>query len=88
MTTLRSHLNLEDMYISYYLDIPSGPAITLTLFSCFVLALLCSPSKSILTDSLFFDKRQNTPEVSAPGTAEWFSSLWSVGIKYAGRSTK
>lgn len=37
------------MYISYYLNTPSGPAIALTLFSCFLLALLFSPSQGILT---------------------------------------
>ncbi|MEL7067496.1 MAG: metal ABC transporter permease [Cyanobacteria bacterium J06581_3] len=37
------------MYISYYFNTPSGPAIALTLFSCFLLALLFSPSQGILT---------------------------------------
>lgn len=37
------------MYISYYLNTPSGPAIALTLFTCFLLALLFSPSQGILT---------------------------------------
>ncbi|PZO15531.1 MAG: hypothetical protein DCF25_13485 [Leptolyngbya foveolarum] len=37
------------MYISYYLNTPSGPAISLTLFTCFLLALLFSPSQGILT---------------------------------------
>ena len=37
------------MYISYYLNTPSGPAIALTLFACFLLALLFSPSQGILT---------------------------------------
>ncbi|MEM9092523.1 MAG: metal ABC transporter permease [Cyanobacteria bacterium P01_F01_bin.53] len=36
------------MYISYYLNTPSGPAIVLTLFGCFLLALLFSPSQGIL----------------------------------------
>ena len=40
---------LTGMYISYYLDTPSGPAIALTLFACFLLALLFSPSQGILT---------------------------------------
>ncbi|MEL6455023.1 MAG: metal ABC transporter permease [Cyanobacteria bacterium J06623_5] len=37
------------MYISYYFNTPSGPAIALTLFACFLLALLFSPSQGILT---------------------------------------
>ena len=49
------------IYISNYLDIPSGPAIPLTLLSYFVLALLFNPSKGISTDGLGFDSRQNTP---------------------------
>ena len=40
---------LTGMYISYYIDTPSGPAIALTLFACFLLALLFSPSQGILT---------------------------------------
>jgi manganese/iron transport system permease protein len=37
------------MYLSYYLDIPSGPAIALTATSEFILALLFSPTRGILT---------------------------------------
>lgn len=37
------------MYSSYYLDIPSGPAIGLTVFLGFLLALLFSPHQGILT---------------------------------------
>ncbi|NJM99588.1 MAG: metal ABC transporter permease, partial [Phormidesmis sp. RL_2_1] len=37
------------MYISYYFNTPSGPAIALTLFTCFLLSLLFSPSQGILT---------------------------------------
>jgi manganese/iron transport system permease protein len=40
------------MYGSYYLDIPSGPAIGLTVFAGFLLALLFSPHQGILTRSL------------------------------------
>ncbi|MEO1403050.1 MAG: metal ABC transporter permease [Cyanobacteria bacterium J06635_1] len=40
---------LTGMYLSYYLDTPSGPAIALTLFACFLSALLFSPSQGILT---------------------------------------
>lgn len=39
------------MYLSYYLDLPSGPSIALTVFSCFLLALLFSPTQGILTRS-------------------------------------
>ncbi|MBE9065997.1 hypothetical protein IQ260_04960 [Leptolyngbya cf. ectocarpi LEGE 11479] len=47
------------MYISYFLNIPSGPAITLTLFGCFLLTLLFSPSQGGLTVNLrnLFDQR-------------------------------
>ncbi|HEY9876966.1 MAG TPA: metal ABC transporter permease [Leptolyngbyaceae cyanobacterium] len=37
------------IYLSYYLDIPSGPTIALTVFALFVLTLLGSPSQGILT---------------------------------------
>lgn len=37
------------MYVSYYFNTPSGPAIALTLFACFLLTLLFSPSQGILT---------------------------------------
>jgi len=37
------------MYFSYYLNLPSGPAIALTVFAQFVLALLLSPSQGIWT---------------------------------------
>ncbi len=40
------------MYLSYYLDLPSGPSIALTVFSCFLLALLFSPTQGILTRSI------------------------------------
>jgi manganese/iron transport system permease protein len=36
------------MYSSYYLDIPSGPAIALTVFAGFLLALLFSPRQGIV----------------------------------------
>lgn len=41
--------SLTGMYLSYYWDIPSGPAIALTLFGCFLMALLFSPRQGILT---------------------------------------
>lgn len=37
------------MYASYYLDIPCGPAISLTVFAFFLLAVLFSPRQGILT---------------------------------------
>jgi manganese/iron transport system permease protein len=47
------------MYSSYYLDIPSGPAIGLTVFAGFLLALLFSPRQGILTRSLAAQDLEN-----------------------------
>ncbi|MFE4106921.1 metal ABC transporter permease [Almyronema epifaneia] len=41
--------SLTGIYISYYANLPSGPAIALTVFSLFLLTLLFSPSQGILT---------------------------------------
>lgn len=41
--------SISGMYASYYLNIPSGPAIVLIVFVVFLLALLFSPSQGILT---------------------------------------
>ncbi|MGG6296649.1 metal ABC transporter permease [Leptolyngbya sp. AN02str] len=41
--------SLSGMYISYYRDVPSGPAIALVTFALFFLALLFSPYQGILT---------------------------------------
>lgn len=41
--------SLVGMYLSYYLDLPSGPAIALTVFAFFLLSLLFSPSQGIVT---------------------------------------
>lgn len=41
--------SITGIYSSYYLNIPSGPAIVLVIFSCFIFALLFSPSQGILT---------------------------------------
>lgn len=41
--------SITGMYLSYYLDLPSGPAIALTVFFLFLLALLFSPTQGILT---------------------------------------
>ena len=40
---------ITGIYTSYYLNIPSGPAIVLVIFSFFFLALLFSPSQGIFT---------------------------------------
>ncbi|VEP17430.1 Manganese transport system membrane protein MntC [Hyella patelloides LEGE 07179] len=40
--------SISGMYISYYCDLPSGAAIVMTIFSCFMLAFLFSPSQGIL----------------------------------------
>lgn len=37
------------IYTSYYLDLPSGPAIALVVFGVFLIALLLSPTQGILT---------------------------------------
>jgi manganese/iron transport system permease protein len=39
------------MYLSYHLDLPSGPAIVMVVFSLFLLALLFSPTQGILTQA-------------------------------------
>lgn len=41
--------SVSGMYVSYYLNAPSGPAIVLVAFGLFLLALLFSPSQGILT---------------------------------------
>lgn len=43
--------SLVGMYLSYYLNLPSGPTIALTVFSLFLLALLFSPTQGILIRS-------------------------------------
>jgi manganese/iron transport system permease protein len=48
------------MYTSYYLDVPSGPAIVLVVFGLFFLALIFSPSQGLLTG--FYPRNpQNLP---------------------------
>ncbi len=44
--------SLSGIYVSYYLDLPSGPAISLVVFTFFILALLLSPSQGILSRHL------------------------------------
>ncbi|MFB8790841.1 MAG: metal ABC transporter permease [Potamolinea sp.] len=46
---LGSIASVSGIYASYYLNIPSGPAIVLVMFSLFLLAILFSPSQGILT---------------------------------------
>lgn len=45
------------VYLSYYLDLPTGPAIALVVFTLFLLALLFSPSQGIFTQ----------PKLAQPG---------------------
>lgn len=52
--------SIVGMYLSYYFNLPSGPAIALTVFGLFLLALLFSPSQGILTQS-----RRQSAEKSA-----------------------
>ncbi|WP_035994533.1 metal ABC transporter permease [Leptolyngbya sp. KIOST-1] len=47
--TLGVLFSVVGMYGSYYLDIPSGPAIGLTVFTGFLLALLFSPYQGIIS---------------------------------------
>ncbi|NJK42111.1 MAG: metal ABC transporter permease [Acaryochloridaceae cyanobacterium SU_2_1] len=44
--------SITGMYLSYYYNLPSGPAIVLVAFIFFLAALLFSPSQGILTRSL------------------------------------
>jgi manganese/iron transport system permease protein len=46
---LGSIASVSGIYASYYLNIPSGPAIVLVMFTLFLLAILLSPSQGILT---------------------------------------
>lgn len=48
--------SISGMYASYYLNIPSGPAIVLVNFSLFLVALLFSPHQGILTKRLAVKK--------------------------------
>lgn len=40
--------SISGMYLSYYYDLPSGAAIVMTIFACFLLAFLFSPSQGII----------------------------------------
>jgi manganese/iron transport system permease protein len=41
--------SISGMYLSYYFNLPSGPAIVLVASTLFILALLFSPSHGLLT---------------------------------------
>lgn len=41
--------SISGMYISYYLNVPSGPSIVLVGFGLFLLVVLFSPTQGILT---------------------------------------
>lgn len=47
------------MYLSYHLDLPSGPAIVMVAIALFVLALLFSPTQGLLTQSRTRKERGN-----------------------------
>ena len=51
--------SVTGMYGSYYYDLPSGAAIVMVSFCCFLLALLFSPSQGILTEPKLSRKIQN-----------------------------
>jgi len=53
--------SVSGMYLSYYWDIPSGPAIVLVVFGFFLIALLFSPAQGILT----------RPAVGRPPLRRW-----------------
>jgi manganese/iron transport system permease protein len=42
--------SISGMYLSYYFNIPSGPAIVMVAFSFFMMAFLLSPTQGILTN--------------------------------------
>lgn len=48
--------SIAGMYSSYYFDLPSGAAIVMVIFACFLLAFLFSPSQGILTTPEFKHK--------------------------------
>jgi manganese/iron transport system permease protein len=59
--TLGVLFSVVGMYGSYYLDIPSGPAIGLVVFAGFLLALLFSPQQGLLTSHQKFSSAQESP---------------------------
>lgn len=61
--------SITGMYLSYYLNLPSGPAIALTVFGLFLLALLFSPSQGILTRSPSKPSNQQSNQPDHPKQA-------------------
>jgi manganese/iron transport system permease protein len=45
------------MYLSYFYNLPSGPAIVLVVSGLFVLALFFSPSYGVFTQKLFANSK-------------------------------
>jgi manganese/iron transport system permease protein len=52
--------SISGVYLSYYQNLPSGPAIVLVSSSLFLLALLFSPSQGILTRSPYFTRQSSS----------------------------
>jgi manganese/iron transport system permease protein len=52
--------SISGVYLSYYQNLPSGPAIVLVSSSLFLLALLFSPSQGILTCSTDFTRQSSS----------------------------
>jgi manganese/iron transport system permease protein len=52
--------SISGVYLSYYQNLPSGPAIVLVSSSLFLLALLFSPSQGILTRSTHFTRQSSS----------------------------
>ncbi|WP_017661998.1 metal ABC transporter permease [Baaleninema simplex] len=50
--------SISGMYLSYYYNLPSGPAIVLVVSGLFALAILLSPSQGVLTH-----RRRKKPEI-------------------------
>ncbi len=48
--------SISGMYVSYYLNVPSGPSIVLVGFGLFLLAVLFSPNQGILTRPEMVDR--------------------------------
>jgi manganese/iron transport system permease protein len=53
--------SISGVYLSYYQNLPSGPAIVLVSSSLFLLALLFSPSQGILTHDRIPNRAANSP---------------------------
>jgi len=53
--------SMSGMYLSYYFNLPSGPAIVMVAFGFFMLAFLFSPTQGILTHPR--TKRAKQPQI-------------------------